>query len=117
MGLVMLWAFFTGVFVKNHTPCTPVQITTSGNGACPVANEVQSYLLRDHHGRIDGKLRFAYSGYLHEMLTYAINAYGFLIERNELLSPAQFIARIRSAYDCEGEPRNRAVVDALAQLV
>ncbi len=90
--------------------------TPQERGAKPAA-EVQSYLLRDHLGNIGGKLHFYASGYLHEVLTYAIDAYGFLIGRNECLSPAEFIERIRSTYDCEGEPRNKAVVDALAQLV
>lgn len=90
--------------------------TLPAQGAKP-ADEVQSYLLRDHLGNIGGKLHFNASYYLREMLTYAIGAYGFLIGRNERLSPAQFIERIRSTYECEGEPRNKAVVDALSQLV
>ncbi|MDT8992756.1 hypothetical protein RQP54_17925 [Curvibacter sp. APW13] len=90
--------------------------TPPDQGATPAA-QVQSYLLRDHMGNIGGKLHFYASNYMHEMLTYAIDAYGFLIGRNERLSPAQFIERIRRTYDCEGEPRNKAVVDALAQLV
>lgn len=78
--------------------------------------EVKSFLLRDHLGRIGGKLHFVGTRYLHEVLCYAIDAFGFLIERNEQLTPAQFIERIRRAYDCEHEPRNQAVVAALAQL-
>lgn len=80
------------------------------------APSVQSYLERDYLGRIGGKLRFAGTKYLNEMLCYAIDAYGFLIARNERLTPQEFIERIRRAYDCEGEPRNMAVVDALGQL-
>lgn len=75
-----------------------------------------SFVQRDHLGRIGGKFHFIGTRYLHDTLAYAIVTYGFLIERNEKVSPAQFIDRIRKAYDCESEPRNKAVVVALAQL-
>ncbi|BDT74155.1 hypothetical protein os4_37080 (plasmid) [Comamonadaceae bacterium OS-4] len=79
--------------------------------------EVKSFLQRDHRGNIGGQLHFINTGFLQEMLSYAINAYGFLIGRNEKVLPAQFIERIRDAYDCDTEPRNKAVVQALAQLL
>ena len=78
---------------------------------------VKSFLQRDHLGNIGGKLHFINTGFLHELLTYAIDAYGFLIGRNEKVLPDQFIERIQKAYDCETEPRNKAVVHALAQLL
>lgn len=79
--------------------------------------EVKSFLQRDHLGNIGGKLHFINTGFLHEILTYAIDAYGFLIGRNEKVLPAQFIERIRDTYDCDTEPRNKAVVQVLAQLL
>lgn len=78
---------------------------------------MESYFSRDAVGDLGGQLRMVPNPDRVATINYACANYGFLINRNETIPPAEFIARIRKVYDCETIPQNRAVVDALAHLI
>lgn len=83
----------------------------------PNAQSTASFFSKDAVGRWGGQIRLVPNPLLIETINYAINAYGFLIQRNERVSPVEFSERIRAAYDCTDCPQNKAVVDALMHLV
>ena len=79
---------------------------------------MQSHFTKDVHGQFgDSRITSAPSLPLVELVNYAINAYGFLIDRHETVTPVEFADRIRKAYDCVHCPQNRAVVEALGYLL
>jgi len=85
--------------------------------SCAVAKTHKSAISKDATGAFYGKYYFVALPGLADTLAYALNAFGFLIRRNESVSPPEFIRRIRDTYDCESCPQNAAVVNALSQLV
>lgn len=76
-----------------------------------------SYFERDRVGTIRGRVQLVADTITVEIINFALNAYGYLIDRNEKLTAGEFAARIRSSYDCIGNPQNKAVVDALVCLI
>lgn len=83
----------------------------------PNAKNAESFFSKDAFGRFGGQIRLVPNPQRVETINYAMNAYGFLIQRNERVSPVEFSERIRAAYDCTDCPQNKAVVDALMHLV
>lgn len=75
-----------------------------------------SFFTRDACGNLGGRIVLVPNPDRVTTINYACNAYGFLILRNETVTPAEFAARIRRTYD-ETVPQNAAVLDALASLV
>lgn len=77
----------------------------------------ESFFEKDHVGTIGGKIHLLPSHGLVETINYATNAYGYLIQRNERVTPNEFVNRIQAAYDCVDCPQNAAVVRALNHLL
>lgn len=76
-----------------------------------------SNFTKNADGSFGGKIQLIPNPGTVETINYAMNSYGFLINIGETLSPSQFITRIKESYDCESNPKNRAVVAALSCLL
>lgn len=80
-------------------------------------SQCQSFLSRDAVGTIGGKILLVPNPGTVETVNHAVNAYGFLIGRNERVSAFEFANRIEKAYNCNDCPQNAAVVAALRRLI
>ena len=79
--------------------------------------EQKSFFTKDMHGRFGGEITAIPSLMRVEIINHALNAYGYLIDRNERVAATAFAARIRRSYDCVDCPQNAAVVHELEQLL
>lgn len=76
-----------------------------------------SYLAKDAVGAWTGRIHLVANPLAVELINHAINAYGFLVNRNERVTAQDFATRIERTYDCVGCPQNAAVVGALRSLL
>jgi hypothetical protein len=76
-----------------------------------VASPQQPYVSRDKVGNLSSTFSVATQGEK-DTLLFAIDAYGYIIKRNERVSFADFAERIAKVFDAT-EPHNAAVITAL----